>query len=300
MLTRPADDVCLELGARAHRLLRTNTPVLTLEREVPNWITAVDATAIRRRSGQARGAGEDSPVAAREVAAVWRDLQNGSHAAEASALRFAYALVARFIYGVAYETNPFRLCVDNEDAANQLWRRPPMDGGELRRARDELLDAIRRLRVYRDGDTAAPHKPLLLLLTLAGYANGTARRTTLFSDLESRLSKLITGFSSFSAEAEPQEPFWRLKSSGVWYVKDPGGSTADATSPPGIRYLREQKVSAGFVDHIHRVLWDDEALPSDVIAELLSQHFPAEQHPALLKAVGLESAQIPRRMLSLR
>jgi len=60
-------------------MLRTSTPLLTLDRNIPNWITAVDLTVIRRRSKMARGAEEDSAVAAREVHAIWTELQEHGH-----------------------------------------------------------------------------------------------------------------------------------------------------------------------------------------------------------------------------
>ncbi len=293
-MTRPSDDVWLELTARARRMLRTSTPLLTLDRKIPNWITAVDLTVIRRRSKMTRGAEEDSAVAAREVHAIWTELQEHGHTSGTDALRFAYALVGRLVDGVVYEPNPFGLRVDDEAAANQLWQQPRVQDVELSQARDELLSAIERLRVYRDGETTAPHKPLLLLLTLAGYVNGTAQRTALFSDLEPGLSKLIARFSDLSAEVEPQEPFWRLKSSGIWLVQDAGGADVTASGPPGLHYLRDQKVRAGFVAHIDRALWVDDALAPDSIAALLSQHFPPGQHPSLLGAVGITPENIAK------
>jgi hypothetical protein len=152
VLTRSADDVWQELMARCSRLMRTSTPVLTLDRKTANWITAVDLKEIRRRSDRARGSEDDSPVPAAEVARIWQELRVGGNTTGTSALRLAYALLGRLIDGVQYETGPFRLLIGDEAAADRLWSSREMGEAEVGGARAELLRALRELRVYRDND----------------------------------------------------------------------------------------------------------------------------------------------------
>lgn len=289
MITRTADDVWTEIADRCRRLLTSGTPLSTLSREVPNWITAVGEREIRRRSESPQGNDEDSPVAFGEVAAIWRELTQHGETADVHVLRFTYALVGRLIEGIQYEPHqPFRLVVVvDEEAADRRWLSQGLEQPELGQAHDQLLKAIHDLRVYRDGDVRAPHKPLLLLLVLARYVQGTARRSMTFTDIEPQLRDLIGQFSSLSPEVEPQEPFWRLKSSGVWQIQADGELDVQSSSPPGLQFLREHQVRGGFDSLTDRALWSDPTLADDAVDRLLAAHFPPAAHAALRAAVGL-------------
>jgi MoxR-like ATPase len=310
MVTRPAEDVWEELQARCRRLQRTGTPVLTLQQEVPNWITAVEPTAIRRRSEAAHGPDTDSPVSRNDVVRVWEELRQRGHTSGTPAIRLTYALLARLIEGLAFEPRPFSLVVHDEDAANREWRSRLTGESQSSSGRAQLLDAIRKLRVYRAGGVPAPHKPLMLLLALAGYAKGTAKQQVSFAEIESQLRNLIGRFSTLSEEVEPQEPFWRLKTSGIWEIRVPsltnveaGGDSRDgsalyairagmdllASDPPPLQILRDSGVTGGFSDVIDGALWSNERLAEDALREVLRAHFPDHQRAEVLRAAGIPS-----------
>jgi MoxR-like ATPase len=196
-------------------------------------------------------------------------------------------LVGHLVDGIRFESAPYRLVVADEDLADVSWESRLLGEPHLGQARERLLAAIQELRVYQEGDIRAPHKPLLLALVLAGYAKGTAKRSVRYSEVEGRLRSLIRQFSSLSPDIEAQEPFWRLKSSGVWTLGADGELHLDQTSPPSIQQLRDLNVRGGFDDLTDRALWTDETLAADAIDEILQVHFPSERHAELREALGL-------------
>ncbi len=278
--------------------------MVTLQPEMSNWITAVEPTTIRLRAEAADATYTDSPVHLRDVTEVWDELRERGRTIGAAA-RPTYALLARLIEGLAFEPQPSSLVVLDVDAADRTWQSRRLEEPQLAIARGQLLEAIRALRVYSAGGVTAPHKPLLLLLALAGYAKGTTKQFTSFSEVEGPLRSLLMQFSALSDEKEPQEPFWRLKSSGIWSIRTPaalqltdgdGNAVPDdvpkavdvnASNPPPLRALRDLGVKAGFNDSIAGALWSDELLAEDAIREVLHAHFPEDQQEEVLQAVGL-------------
>src|SRR4051794_30336079 len=97
VLTRDADDVWDELTERCRRLHDTNTPIQTLHRDVPNWITAVEPAKIFRRSASPRSVEDQSPVTRADIVALWQQLQADGHTTGTGQLRFAFALIGRLV-----------------------------------------------------------------------------------------------------------------------------------------------------------------------------------------------------------
>ncbi len=288
MLTRTAEDAWSEIRARCHRLMETQTPLPTLSRGTATLITAVHENEIRRRSESPRER-DDSAVFRWEIEHIWGELSQQGHTGAVVDLRFAYALIGHLVEGIRFESNPYRLLVADEGLANVSWDSRLLGDPHLGQARERLLAAIRGLRVYQEGDVRAPHKPLLLALGLAGYAKGTAKRWVTYSEVEGGLRSLIRQFSSLSPDIETQEPFWRLKSSGVWTLGADGELDMEQTSPPAIQHLRSHDVRGGFDDLTDRALWTDETLAAEAIDEILRVHFPWKRHEELRKALGLVS-----------
>ncbi|MGY1697366.1 AAA family ATPase [Geodermatophilus sp. SYSU D00814] len=281
--------------------METQTPLPTLSRGTANLITAVNEDEIRRRSELPRGRDDDSAVSRWEVEHLWGELSRQGLTGEVVVLRFAYALVGHLVDGIRFESAPYRLVVADEDLAGVTWESRLMSEPQLGQARERLLDAIRELRVYQEGDVRAPHKPLLLALVLAGYAKGTAKRWVTYSQVEGGLRSLIRQFSLLSPDIEAQEPFWRLKSSGVWTLGADGELDFTHTSPPAIQQLRTHNVRGGFDDLTDRALWTDDTLAAEAINEILQVHFPSERHEELREALSLvvpESAGLDRLLAS--
>jgi MoxR-like ATPase len=121
-LTRSLDDVWAEILQKAEHHRVSGEPIYTLVENVPNRIIKVEDDKVWRQSERPQSEeGGPSAVSRRDVEHIWKGLQQHGEAREQniSALRFAWALVARFIEGVEFRTDPFRLVVVDEALANQ-------------------------------------------------------------------------------------------------------------------------------------------------------------------------------------
>ena len=119
---RSGEDVWREIQHKCRQLMASATPLLTLEREVPNVITDVTDTAIWRRSAEARTPEDSSAVPKSDVLALWHSLQERGVASDAAPLRFAYALLARLIDGVEFKSDPYRIVMAGPDQATQPFQ----------------------------------------------------------------------------------------------------------------------------------------------------------------------------------
>lgn len=83
--------------------------------------------------------------------------------------------------------------------------------------RDEVLAAFVRIRVWQRGDRRAVHKPLLVLLALGRLARGEAPIVE-FSDIEDKLGRLLKEFGPSRSESTRHNPFWHLRTDGIWQL----------------------------------------------------------------------------------
>jgi hypothetical protein len=169
---------------------------------------------------------------------------------------------------------------------------------QRRRERDDaalthqLLRAIARVQRWPRGQTAAVHKPLLLLVALDRIRTGLPRLVA-FTDIEDQLRALITEFAPTPGAGQPQYPFWRLQFDGLWEVVDGDRLPARAgnTDPP-ISVLRARHVTGGlppYYDALLRARGD----VLDQAVEAVLQHFPAELQPRVLASVGWDDTPPP-------
>ncbi len=88
--------------------------------------------------------------------------------------------------------------------------------------RSEVLEAVRKLNVYRSSDRRAPHKPPLLLIALGELLRG--RRELSFEVVEDKLRPLLEEYAPpVRGRHQPELPYWHLCSDGLWEVSDAGG-----------------------------------------------------------------------------
>lgn len=157
---------------------------------------------------------------------------------------------------------------------------------------DPLLARFAALRTWRRRGEQAPHKPLLILLSLARLARG-APRLARFDELEAELKELLAQVGG--ALPRPEYPFWHLRSDEVWELQGDERLQLRPTArggaqTPSAGALRAAAIRGGFPEPIHRALQRDPALRQRLVAQLLAQHFPPTQHAALRGALGLGAA----------
>src|SRR5262245_4015435 len=97
----------------------------------------------------------------------------------------------------------------------------------------KILERIQTLKRWKRGEVRAPHKPLLVLLSLARLTQGKERLES-FENLEGPLQRLLEQFGPYRRRVHPEYPFWRLQNDRLWEV--PNGSSLarrkSNTDPP--------------------------------------------------------------------
>lgn len=84
----------------------------------------------------------------------------------------------------------------------------PMDKDDIRRKFSEIS-------IWKRGAERAPHKPLLLLLSLAKCASNEDRLIP-YLKVDKELGVLLREFGPTRKSYHPEYPFWWLRSDGIW------------------------------------------------------------------------------------
>lgn len=153
----------------------------------------------------------------------------------------------------------------------------------------QLLDRFRNINIWKNGERRAPHKPLLLLMSLAEIENSGSRLTP-FAEIKPRLVRLLEEFGPASAKNTPQEPFCRLSNDGIWELSgDPAFVQSIAVSGSvSSRQLLDHNISGGFSEPVYRRLKADPQLRRQIAGLLLEEHFPDTLYHDLLAETGLD------------
>jgi len=150
---------------------------------------------------------------------------------------------------------------------------------------EDVLARFSRIRSWTKGDQRAPHKPLLLLLALARLQRGEPRWIS-FADVEAQLRDLISDFGPARGTVHPEYPFWRLRSDGVWEVKEAqeleSKQNASGDLPPTL--LRS--AHGGILQELYDSLRVQPALVNSLANQILLDALPASLHDQVLDAVG--------------
>ena len=153
--------------------------------------------------------------------------------------------------------------------------------------REAIIQRFEQLKVWRNADERAPHKPLLVLYAI-GKLLPDGNRLLPYSEIDDNLGNLLREFGPRQTNYGTQYPFWRLQNDEIWEISDADkiGQTAsgDALKSDLVRY----NVSGGFREDIALQLQNDSTLSFDIIQSLLDAHFPSSLHEDILQAVGIE------------
>lgn len=157
---------------------------------------------------------------------------------------------------------------------------------------EQLIAQIENLTVWKQRGVRAPHKPLLLLLTLARVQSDQARLWE-YADLEPQLKELLQQFGPRRKTYAAHHPFWRLQNDGdFWDIPQRpqlqaqlAGRTRQGDLPPGV--LKQEHTQGGFSPQVYQLLRSDPALVNRLAARLLYAHFPPSLHEDILDAIGM-------------
>ena len=158
--------------------------------------------------------------------------------------------------------------------------------------RENFLERIRELNVWKARGKRAPHKPLLLLLALGRLQRGEPRLVG-FEEVEAPLSNLLRLFGPPKAP-RPEYPFGRLRNDELWEIPNGAGlpqtDSGDLLKGP----LLKERVQGGFPDGVHQMLRADPELIARAAQLLLQGHFPESLHDDIRTAVGLREEWMVR------
>lgn len=156
-----------------------------------------------------------------------------------------------------------------------------------------FIERLADIKLWKQGDTRAPHKPLLLLLVLSRLARGDDR-VVRFADMEERLRDLIREYGPTRKSYHPEFPFWHLMSDGIWEI--PNKADIDRlrfervnVDSPTAADLRKAGAAGGLPEPIWNDLRRNPVLTRTAVQTILNCHFPETMHEDLLTELGLAS-----------
>ncbi|WML50736.1 hypothetical protein RCG23_25185 [Neobacillus sp. PS3-34] len=148
----------------------------------------------------------------------------------------------------------------------------------------DFKQKIQNISVWKKRDQRAPHKPLLILYSLAQIQSNKDRYLP-YKEVKEILSNLLIEFGPKRKSQHPEEPFIRLKNDGIWELSDV--SRINLKNPSN-RILLEYDISGGFTESVFNLLKGNNKLIRDIAEFILNEHFPDTIHEDILNSIGLD------------
>lgn len=145
-----------------------------------------------------------------------------------------------------------------------------------------VVERLTKLRQHQVDGKRSPHKPLLVLLAL-GQIESTASSALEWSNVEARLSSLLSDFGTPSSAGATSAayPFTRLRADGVWRL------SRDVPND-NVGSLRSDPIEGSFTPEIEHVLTQSPRARNEVARLLVESQFPMTLVPDVLIACGLD------------
>jgi putative restriction endonuclease len=146
---------------------------------------------------------------------------------------------------------------------------------------------IQNLSVWKREGERAPHKPLLLLLSLARVSQGKSRLAS-FSELEEPLRHLLLHYGPPRKAVHPEYPFCWLRTDGLWVAPGIENLPRRAGSGDPLKSaLIKEDINGGFPDPVFQLFRVDPGVLRSTAKTLLDAHFPISIHNDILNEIGL-------------
>jgi len=153
--------------------------------------------------------------------------------------------------------------------------------------RESVLKKFKTLNLFRKDGVRAPHKPLLVILAIGELLRGKGRLLP-YSEIDTKLGKLLAEYGPRRTRQGTQYPFWRLQNDGIWVVYDAKKVRHTGSGDAFKKDLISYNVHGGFTEEIASQLQADSELASEIIQSLLDGHFPDTWHEDILQSAGIE------------
>ena len=162
---------------------------------------------------------------------------------------------------------------------------------------DDIIDRFAGVTMWKANGQRAPHKPLLILWSLARLQRGESQLVP-YSELNSPFRKLLRDFGPSRKSYHPEYPFWHLQSDGLWVIPERAALDRDLSTrrrqnnPPKSVLIREH-AHGGFPKTLETRLQSDLRLINRITQRILEDNFPPSVHEDILEAVGMQWVQVP-------
>ena len=147
------------------------------------------------------------------------------------------------------------------------------------------LELFGKINVNKSGERRSPHKPLLLLIAISKFLDGTSKLT--FAEVERALRPLLNAYAPpIKGSHQPALPYWYLQSDDLWEIENAENLPRQTGGFPRMDALR--KTTGHLKEPLLQALVSDRSLSEQAIQLLLENHFPPSLHDDICSAIGLE------------
>jgi putative restriction endonuclease len=150
----------------------------------------------------------------------------------------------------------------------------------------DWLARVAAIKQWAQGDTRAPHKPLLILYGIGRLLRFGASQVT-FREAEEPLKRLIDTYGPPGSRPTPHYPFRRLENDGLWEVR-----IVDGTGDPGERVGDLRRAAEGRFNPDFEQALTDPATRAAIVGFLLDEHFAPSLHDDLLEDAGIDAVEL--------
>lgn len=166
-------------------------------------------------------------------------------------------------------------------------------------ANDKWLELVKRLHTWKRGNERAVHKPLLILMLLARAPKHEENKLS-YSEIRTPLSELLVEFGPPRKTQHPENPFWYLRSDGIWIVEN---EAEIRRKKDGRSVSSGALLEANAQGRVREELWNELLVKPDLILtlanRLLEEYWPETLHSSIRNAVGLNN-EVPSAGLGRR
>ena len=148
----------------------------------------------------------------------------------------------------------------------------------------DILDRISQIKFWQRNGKRAPHKPLLLLLTLGRIHQGKDRLQS-WTEIRAELTTLLNSYGRVQSKQVPQEPYKRLPNGALWEIVDSDGFILGYKPNAGLNQLADTKGGLPVTDY--QMLRENPGIIFDCAQLILKAHFPDSWHAEILERVHL-------------
>lgn len=161
----------------------------------------------------------------------------------------------------------------------------------------QLQKNVADIKIWKKGDSRAPHKPLLLLYVLSLYKQNHPRLFNYGAEIHEPLLELLNRFGPQRDSHNPHMPFWRLKGDGFWQLENAEQCTNPKreSKEPAVNTLIKHNVLGGLNEEAYQLLAGKPDKIDELAQQILNQHFPDSVQEVIAHRLDFPLAEINKK-----